>query len=79
MMCNSILISPLDRFCCGTGGTGGTTQDLVRAGGTAEGYRWDRRAQGGADRTKRHHGGPTGPTKSLEISCSTTGTTGPTR
>jgi hypothetical protein len=58
VMCNSILISPLDCFCGGTGGTGGTTPDLLRAGGTAEGYRCDRRA----DRTKRHHGGPTGPT-----------------
>jgi hypothetical protein len=48
----------LDRFSGGTGGTGGTAQDLVRAGGTAARYRWDRRAE----RTKRHHDGPTGPT-----------------
>jgi hypothetical protein len=45
-----MFVSPLDRFF---GGTGGTTQDLLRAGGTAEGYWWDRRAQGDADRTKR--------------------------
>jgi hypothetical protein len=51
---------PLDRFF---GGTGGTPQDLVQAGGTAEGYWWDRRAQGHADRTKRNRGGPTSPTR----------------
>ena len=62
VMCNSIFISPLDRFCGGTGGTGGTAQDFGAS-------RWYRRVGpvGPACRAmltawNGNHGGPTGPT-----------------
>ena len=83
-MCNSILISPLDRFCGGTGGTGGTAQDFGAS-------RWYRRVgpvgtgvQGDADRVERpswwsHRSHPSVPPKVCRTACSTTGTTSPTR
>jgi transposase InsO family protein len=64
----------LDSFCGRTGGTGGTPQDLVRAGGTDRwdrwdqcGVRWDRMRKAilaAACRTDRaiFHGGTTGST-----------------
>jgi hypothetical protein len=58
MIRNSIFIS-LDSFLGGTGGTGGTPQELARTGGTD---RWDQCAQGCPRGSAIFHGGPTGPT-----------------
>ena len=58
MIRNSIFIS-LDSFFGGTGGTGGTPQELTRTGGTD---RWDQCAQGCPRGSAIFHGGPTGPT-----------------
>ena len=58
MIRNSIFIS-LDSFFGGTGGTGGTPQELTRTGGTD---RWDQCAQGCPRGSAIFHDGPTGPT-----------------
>ena len=57
MIRNSIFIS-LDSFFGGTGGTGGTPQELARTGGTD---RWDQCAQGCPGGSVIFHRGPTGP------------------
>jgi hypothetical protein len=75
------LISPLDRFFGGTGGTGGTAQDLVRAGGTGgTGIAWAH--AGRTDRQSFMVVPPVpriSPTKLCRTGWSTTSTTGPTR
>jgi hypothetical protein len=82
-MCNSILISPLDRFRGGTGGTGGTAQDFGAS-------RWYRQGTGGTGAGDVAHADrqsfmvvlpvpPAVPPKLCRTARSTTGPTGPTR